>query len=179
MGILSRKVFREIFTGALLGTVLFSFILFLQKLGKLFEQLVTSAVSPDQIGLLFALILPQVLIYTIPVGVLVGVLIAMGRMSGDAEIIAMRAAGVPSRRLLIPVIFFAMLGLVAAGYSTCILNPWATRATYVILNKMAAASVTAEIRPRVFEEQFPNRILYINDLKPGPIVTWKGVFMLI
>ncbi|MBI4907090.1 MAG: LptF/LptG family permease [Acidobacteria bacterium] len=177
MGILSRKVFKEITTGALLGTTLFTFILFLQKLGRLFEQLVTSAVSPDQIGLLFMLILPQVLIYTIPVGVLVGVLIAVGRMSGDAEIVALRAAGVPSRRLLIPVAAFAFIGLAAAAYSTCVLNPWATRETYVILNRMAAAQITAEIRPRVFEEQFPNRILYVDDLVPGSIVKWKRVFM--
>lgn len=177
MGILGRKVFREITTGALLGTVLFTFVLFLQRLGRLFEQLVNSTTQLDQVGILFLLILPQVLIFTIPIGVLVGVLIAMGRMSGDAEIIALRAAGVPSRRLLYPVILFSLIGVGLTAYATCILNPWSNRETTRILNKMIAAQLTAEIRPRVFEEQFPNRVLYVEDVVPGPVVRWRRVFM--
>lgn len=177
MGILSRTILKEITAGALLGTVLFTFVLFIQRLGRLFEQLVTTTAEFEQIAVLFALILPPVLTFTIPVGVLVGVLIALSRMSGDGEIIAMRAAGVPSRRVLIPVIIFATLGVALTAYASCILTPWATRETYRVLNKMAVAQLTAEIRPRIFEEQFPNRIIYIDDVVPGPVVRWKRVFI--
>ncbi len=177
MGILSRKVFWEITAGSFLGTVLFTFILFLQRLGRLFEQLVTTAASFEQVAGVFLLILPEALIFTIPIGVLVGVLIAMGRMSSDAEIVALRAAGVPSRRLLVPVVAFSLLGLLFTAYASCILKPWAKRETIRILNQMVAAQLTAEIRPRLFEEQFPNRILYVDDVVPGPVVRWKKVFM--
>lgn len=177
MGILSRKVFAEITTGALLGTLLFTFVLFLRSLGKLFEQLVTSTASLEQIGFLFLMILPEVLVFTIPIGVLVGVLIALGRMSGDAEIVALRAAGVPSRRLLIPVVLFSLVGLGLSGYASCVLKPWSKRETLRVINAMIAAQLTAEIRPRVFEEQFPNRIIYVEDLTPGPVVRWKRVFI--
>jgi len=37
--------------------------------------------------------------------------------------------------------------------------------------------LTAEIQPRVFEEQFPNTILYVGDVKPGPVVVWRNVFL--
>ncbi|MCC6362883.1 MAG: LptF/LptG family permease [Bryobacterales bacterium] len=177
MGILGRTLFKEITTGALLGTVLFTFILFLQRLGRLFEQLVTSTATAEQIGGLFLLILPQTLVFTIPVGVLVGILIAIGRMSSDGEIIAIRSAGVPSRRLLIPVSLFAILGMALAAYTSCILTPWAKRETINILNTMAAGQLTAEIQPRIFEEQFPNRILYVEDVSTGPPFRWRHVFM--
>lgn len=177
MWVLSRHIFREVATGAFLGTVLFTFILFLQKLGKLFEQLVTSSASIEQVGGLFLLILPQTLPFTVPIGVLTGVLIAMGRMSSDGEIIALRAAGVPSRRVVSPVIFFSLLGVAVAGYASCILTPWAVRETYRIINEMGAAQVTAEIQARVFEEQFPNRVLFVEDVVPGPVVRWRNVFM--
>jgi LPS export ABC transporter permease LptG/LPS export ABC transporter permease LptF len=177
MGILSRTVFREVTTGALLGTILFTFVLFLQRLGRFFEQLVNSSGQLDQLGRLFLLLLPPTLTFTIPVGVLVGVLIAMGRMSGDGEIVALRAAGVPSRRLLLPVMVFATAGFALAVWCSCVITPWATRETYRILNQMVASQLTAEIRPRIFEEQFPNRILYVDDLIPGPVVRWKGVFL--
>lgn len=177
MGILGRQTFREITTGALLGTLLFTFVLFLQRLGRLFEHLVNSTASLEQVGALFGLILPPALTFTIPVGVLVGVLLAVSRMSSDGEIIAMRAAGIAGRRILYPVVSFAVLGMALTACASCILNPWATRKTYHILNQMAGAQITAEIRPRVFEEQFPNRILYVGDVIPGPVVQWNKVFI--
>jgi len=48
--------------------------------------------------------MPPVLPLTIPFGVLVGILIGLGRMASDGEIIAMRAAGVSSRQVIAPVV---------------------------------------------------------------------------
>ena len=60
MGILSRAIFREITASALLGTVLFTFVLFMQKLGsgKLFEVLLRGSASPKTVVYLLALLLP-------------------------------------------------------------------------------------------------------------------------
>jgi len=40
MGLISRSIFREVTSSALLGTLLFTFVLFLQRVGRLFEILV-------------------------------------------------------------------------------------------------------------------------------------------
>ena len=70
MRILSRYVFREIFTSALLGTVLATFVIFLQGPGKaLFELLVRTSARPDTVLRLFVYSLPSVLPLTIPFGV--------------------------------------------------------------------------------------------------------------
>lgn len=175
--LLTRKVFREIVSAALLGVVLFSFVLFLQRVGKLFELLVRSSAEAGTVAYLFLLILPPVLTFTVPVGALVGVLIALGRMSSDGEIIALRAAGVPSRRLLFPVTAFAIPALAVAGACSCWLTPLATRETYRVLNRLLAEQLTAEIQPRVFEEQFPNKVLYVDDVIAGPVVRWRRVFI--
>src|SRR5207237_8953922 len=96
MFLLSRASFREVFSSALLGTILFTFVLFLQRVGRLFEILVRSSAPPKTVGYLFALAIPFTLTFTVPLGVLVGVLIALSRMSRNGEITAMRAAGGPS-----------------------------------------------------------------------------------
>src|SRR5580693_4213205 len=117
MRILSRYVFREILTSAILGTFLTTFVIFLQEVAKqLFEILVRSAASPQTVLKLFVLALPAVLPLSIPFGVLVGILIGLGRLAGDREIIAMRAAGIPSSRVIPPVMVFALL---ATGLSAC------------------------------------------------------------
>lgn len=61
MGTLGRKVFREIIGAALLGAVLFSFVLFLQRIGQLFELLVRSSASLSTVIGLFLLVLPPTL----------------------------------------------------------------------------------------------------------------------
>ncbi len=180
MGILGRLVFREIFSGALLGGILFTFVLSLQRIGRLFELMVRSSASTGTILQLFALVLPFALTFTIPVGVLVGVLIGLSRMSSDGEITAMRASGLPSRKVLGPVMLFAVLAMLAAATCTLWLTPYSIHLSYQILNKLAATQVTAEIQPRIFEEQFSasNSVLYVGDVIPqGQTVLWRQIFL--
>ncbi|MCE5308046.1 MAG: LptF/LptG family permease, partial [Acidobacteriales bacterium] len=177
MGILTRKVLREVFASALLGSLLFTFVLFLQRVGKLFELLVRSSASTSTVGYLFALVLPFTLTFTVPMGVLVGVLIALSRMSGDGEITAMRAAGVPGRRILAPVMLIGFSAMLVTAACSLWLTPWSIRETYRVVNQLIASQLTAEIQPRVFEEQFPSTILYVGDVISGPVVRWRNVFM--
>ena len=178
IGILARAIFREIFSSALLGTLLFTFVLFLQRAGKIFELLVRSSASGGTVAYLFGLTLPFTLTYTLPVGALVGILIALSRMSSDGEIIGMRAAGVPSRRVLKPVLGVSLLFMGVTAACSLWLTPWSIRQTFRVLNRLAAEELTAEVQPRVFEEQFPNRILYVSDVIPGKIELWRDVFMM-
>lgn len=177
MRLLSRAIFREVTASALLGTVLFTFVLFLQRVGKLFEILVRSSASPRTVASLFGLAIPFTLTFTVPLGVLVGVLLALSRMSSDGEIIAMRAAGIPTRRVIPPVLVFATLSMCVAATASLWLTPYATWRTYKVLNQLIAAELTSEVQPRVFEEQFPNRIVYVGDVIPGATTRWRNVFI--
>ena len=177
MRTLSRAVFREIAVGSLLGGVLFTFVLFLREGSQLFAILVRSAAPPNTVAYLFSLTLPSALIFTIPLAVLAGALLGLSRMSGDGEITAMRAAGVPGLKVSYPVLTFAAIATLMAAACSLWLTPWAIRERYRILNQVAAAQVTAEIQPRVFDEQFPRKILYVGDVIPGPVVRWRNVFL--
>lgn len=176
-GLIDRSIFREVVAGAGLGTLLFSFVLFLQRVSLLFEQLVRGSASASTVGYLFLLVLPFTLMMTVPIGVLVGVLIGLSRMSSDGEIIALRAAGVPGRRVLWPVLSFAFIGMIITGACSLWLSPLAIRETYQILNRIIADQMTAEIQPRVFAEQFPNKTLYVGDVIAGPVIRWRNVFI--
>jgi LPS export ABC transporter permease LptG/LPS export ABC transporter permease LptF len=177
MGLISRSIFREVASSALLGTLLFTFVLFLQRVGRLFEILVRSSAPPPTVGYLFGLAIPFTLTFTVPLGVLVGVLIALSRMSSDGEITAMRAAGIPSRKVIAPVLTFALIATLITATASLWFTPYSTTKTYKVLNQLVAAELTAEVQPRVFEEQFPNRILYVGDVIPGPVTRWRNVFI--
>ncbi len=179
--ILGRSIFWEISRSAVLGAVLFAFVLFLQKLGsgKLFEILLRGSATPATVGYLLALVIPPTLPFAVPIGVLVGVLIALGRMSGDGEIIGMRAAGLPGRRVVAPVMAVALLGTAMTAASSLWLAPLALRETVRVLNRLIADQLTAEVQPRIFEEQFPDTILFVGDVPAGgsTAVRWRNVFI--
>ncbi|HEV3199661.1 MAG TPA: LptF/LptG family permease [Bryobacteraceae bacterium] len=178
MRLLGRYVFREILTSAVLGTLLATFVIFLRGLSPLFALLVGAGHPGIKTILeLIALSLPPVLPTTIPFGVLVGILIGLGRMAADGEIIAMRAAGVSSRKVILPVLMFAALGTALAAFASLRLTPLALRTSGNIINELAKAQLSAEIQPRVFDEDFPNKILYVDNVVTGITTEWRGVFL--
>jgi LPS export ABC transporter permease LptG/LPS export ABC transporter permease LptF len=177
MRILGRYVFREILAGTFLAIVIATFAIFLQHIGPLFELLVRSKNAVVALELIsFGLM--QVLLLSIPFGMLVGVLIGLGRMSGDNEMVAMRSTGVSTRRVATPVLLFAAFAAVVSGATALWLNPLAIRQQYKLLNKIAGEQITANVPPRIFQEQFTNdnTVLYVDDVSSGtgPAV-WKRI----
>lgn len=177
MRLLSRYVLIECVRGTVLGVVLFTFVLFLQRISKLFEPMVRGSASLADVAWLFLLVLPPALTFTIPLGVLVGVLIGLSRMASDGEITAIRANGVSARMLLRPVLAFAGFATLFTALGTTVLTPAAIKETYHVLNRLIADQLTAEIQPRIFEEQFPGMVLYVGDVIPGQTVRWRNVFI--
>jgi LPS export ABC transporter permease LptG/LPS export ABC transporter permease LptF len=177
MRLISRTIFREIISSSLLGAVLFTFILFLHSSRILFEFLVRNSGTPSSVAYLFALTFPQALPFAIPLGVLVGTLITLSRMSTDGEITAMRAAGVPGRRVAPAIFVFGFLSMLIAAASSLWLTPWSIREQFRVMNVMLAKQLTADIQPRVFEEQFPNTILYVSDITSGQTSRLRRIFM--
>ena len=176
MRIIDRYIVREIFRHAFLGLIVFTFVLFVPQLVRLMELLVRHSGSSAQIGKLFLYIFPGVLIFTLPMAVLVGVLLGLGRMSADSEIIALTALGVSRQRMLVPVAVLALTGAVATGALTLWIGPSAFRALRGIEGHLLASQASFQVQPRVFDERFPKMVLYVNDISASG-TQWHGVFL--
>jgi LPS export ABC transporter permease LptG/LPS export ABC transporter permease LptF len=180
MRLLGRYVFREILSSTFLGTFLATFVIFLHSIDKIFEVLVHTYASPATVVTLFALAMPPVLPWTIPFGMLVGILIGLGRMASDGEVVAMRACGVSSRKVIVPVLLFAFLAADLAGFSSLRLAPLSFRETTKIVDQLLATRLSATIEPRVFDEDFSNNVVYVSDVppvRPGDPALWRNVFV--
>ncbi len=177
VGILFRYVFREVVIASLIGTLLFTLVLFLRSIGPVMELLVGPGAAATDVLRLFALTIPQTFPFTIPIGVLVGILLALGRLSTDNEIVAMRSAGIPGLRIARPIAVFAFFGLVACALTTTWLTPWSLREQVRIAESFRVSLAGAEVRPRVFIEDFPDRVIRVQDVLPGEGIHWRGIFM--
>src|ERR1700689_4529026 len=127
MRILDRYIGREVISHAALGLAVFTFVFFVPQLVRLMELVVRHSASVGSILLLFLCRLPPVLRFTPPIGVLVGVLIGLGRLSADSEIVALHACGIGLRGLLLPIGFVAVLTTGATLATTFWLSPLALR----------------------------------------------------
>ncbi len=177
MRLLSRTILRELVVTAVLWAVLFTFLIFLVRARPLFEFLVRSSGPRSTVLYLFLLVLPQALPFTVPMGVLVAVLITLTRMSTDGEITAMRAAGIPGRRVAPPILLFGGVAMLIAAASSLWLTPWTIRERFRVENVLIGNGLTSDVQPRVFEERFPNSILYVTDVTAGLTGRWKKIFL--
>ncbi|MDQ2711974.1 MAG: LptF/LptG family permease [Acidobacteriota bacterium] len=178
MRILSRAIFREVFASAFLGTLLFIFVLFLRTIERLSSLLVKTSAPPAVIAKLLLYALPSTLPFALPLGVLVGVLIGLSRMSADSEITAMRASGISSATVVRPVLLFSFLALTLTALASLWLTPLSLHLESKVARNFAAAQLTGNIESRIFDEQFPNVVLYVGNVSTvGKQILWTPVFM--
>ena len=177
MRILDRYIFKEILFPFLIALVALTFVAFLafsREIGFLLELIVRQSATVRDIWALSAAYVPNVLTFTIPMAVLVGILTGFGRMSSDREPIALRASGISMVRLLVPVLLLGTL----AFFSNLAMSVWIAPQTAARLRDLQydflARQVSLEVQPRVFNESLPNSVLYVQDVASEGF-NWHGI----
>jgi LPS export ABC transporter permease LptF/LPS export ABC transporter permease LptG len=175
--ILDRYVLREIAPTFALGLGVFTFVLLLNEILRYAQILITQGASfRNVVGILLNL-LPSVLCLTIPMGVLLGILITLGRLAADSEIIALRASGVSLYRLLRPILVAATLAWIVTSYLIIHVLPDSNQTVRQLLFQVLASKARTDIRPRVFYDTlFPNFMFLVMDMPSGS-ESWSNVFI--
>src|SRR6202795_852242 len=147
MRILDRYIVREVSRHAFLGLVIFTFVFFVPQLVRLMELFVRHSGSGSQVLRLFLCIFPGVFTFTVPMAILIGVLLGLGRMSADSEIIALTALGIGRRRILLPVGVLAFSGFVITLAFTVWLAPLAMRTLRRIETNLITSQISFQVQP--------------------------------
>jgi LPS export ABC transporter permease LptF/LPS export ABC transporter permease LptG len=176
MRILDRYIVREVFRHAILGLIVFTFVFFVPQLVRLMELFVRHTGSSAQILKLFLCLFPGVLVFTVPMATLIGVLLGLGRMSADSEIIALTALGIGRRRILLPVGVLALAGMLLTLAMTIWLGPVSIRTYRGLEAELKTSQISFLVQPRVFDERFPKKVLYVNDVAASG-TQWHGIFV--
>ncbi len=176
MRIIDRYIFRETLTPTLIGLLALTFVFFSQQLGRLLEIMVRQSATLREIGELCVAIIPNVLTFTIPMAVLVGILTGFGRMSSDSEAIAFRAAGISMNRVLRPVMLLACMAWLTNLALTLWVAPRVAAHSRQLSYALSLKQGSFEIKPRVFNETLPNKVLYVQDI-PSNGWEWHGIML--
>lgn len=176
MRILDRYIGREVVINSLLGLAVFSFVFFVPQLVRLMGLIVQHAATLGETATLLVCSLTPVLVFTLPMSMLVGVLIGLGRLAADSEIVAMNATGINLRRLLFPVVAIALAAMALTFCTTAWLAPLSLRILTSLEGRLRISQASVSIQPRVFDERFPHLVLYVQDVGASG-TRWRNVFL--
>jgi LPS export ABC transporter permease LptF/LPS export ABC transporter permease LptG len=165
--LIDRYVLKEMAGPFVVGLVVYSFLFLIQLMFQLASLVIQEGLSAGAMALMFLLSLPGLLAYTLPIALLLGTIIAFGRLSSDSEIIALRASGVPSGKLVRPPLLFG--GAVAV--MLLVFNFWLVPLCRSGVDKLQSdatqsLNLVRMLRPGVFFDRIPGVLLYAGQVDP-------------
>jgi lipopolysaccharide export system permease protein len=173
---LIRYLISEVLPPFLLGLLAFTFILLIGRLLKLIELVISRGVPLTQVGKLLALIMPTFLEMTVPMAFLLAILLGLGRMANDQELLAMKASGVSPLQILWPIAGLSLMVSILTLITTLYARPTANSALKKELYNIAKSRVGTALKEKVFNDDFPKILIYVEEIIP-PGNTAQGILI--
>lgn len=166
MRTIDRYIIREIAVPFCLGLAVFTLVLLIARILRLIELVVSRGVPFVEVVKLFSYILPSFLEVTVPMALLLGVLVGLGRLSADSEIVALRSCGVGLGQIARPIGAVAIVGFLLAATLSVYARPWGNSLLRDGLFEIAKVRASAGIQPGIFNDEFAGLVLYVANVEP-------------
>jgi len=154
---------REFLPPFLLSAAVFTFVMLLDKLLDLLDMIVGKGIPVRTVVEVFLLLLPSMVAVVVPMGVLAGVLMAVGRMESDLEITAMKASGVSIFAIMRPLMAAAVLLTgVMVTFNNYVL-PDANHMAKNLLLDIGTMRPAARIVPGMFVDDIENYRIIVEE----------------
>ena len=158
--ILNSYIIKEIAFPFFMSLLILTFTLLIGKILQLMDLMINKGVDFSSIVKLILYLMPSFLTFTIPISLLISVLMAFGRLSGDSEIVVMKASGVSLYQLLQPVLFVAVIAALVTSAFSLIVAPISNHATKNLLFSIIQQKASAGIKEKVFNDDFSGLVIY-------------------
>jgi lipopolysaccharide export system permease protein len=159
---LNTYIFKEIPPPFLVGMGTFTFVLLMGRFLKLAEMVVEKGVPLADVVWMVVYLLPSFWLFTIPMALLLAILLAFGRLSGDSEVTAMKSCGISLYGMLPPPLIFSLFACVACLGVTVYGIPWGNTSFKKLLIDVAQASAGVVVKEKVFNDAFPGMVIYAD-----------------
>jgi lipopolysaccharide export system permease protein len=162
--LLDRYIFKQVFVtcSACVGFFVF-LIAAVNALKDMLGYLLAGQLAPESAIKLVLLLIPYVIMYALPMGMLLGVLLVLGRMAADSEIVAMRTSGQSLKRISAPIFALALAGVVMGVAVNFYYMPIARTVYHQEFSQMLRTNALRLIVPKTFIRDFPRMVVYVSE----------------
>jgi LPS export ABC transporter permease LptF/LPS export ABC transporter permease LptG len=174
--ILDRYVWKELVTPFCLGLLIFTFLLLVDRIFDLTDLIINKGVPVHLVAMMLAYIAPAILVLTIPIGFLLAILVAFGRLSADMEVVALKACGVSPLRLLWPVMIFGLGVTAMTAYLMIDAVPKSNYAFKSLVFEIIRTQATVGLKERVFNDTFGSFVIYVDEIATDQVAL-RNVFV--
>lgn len=175
---MDRYIGKQTLSATVFGVVVLSGIL---VMGNLFKELqpllVEDKASPVQVGQFILSLLPYSLIFTIPWGFLVAILLVFGRLSAENELVSIRMAGVSLLRAAMPVFVIGALLSALCLWLNVAMAPKAKDTMKFVLYEAVKENPNAMLDPGVVQTRFKGQKIFIEG-REGDILNGLHIYQI-
>ncbi|MCP4229594.1 MAG: YjgP/YjgQ family permease, partial [bacterium] len=164
MKIIHRYIVVELIGPFLFGVTVATLIMMLSRIFKMVEMIISKGVDALTVIELFAYFLPAILALTIPMAMLVGTLMAFGRLSTDNEITALKSGGVSILSIITPVFIVGLLMSVGMFFFLDRVVPESNLRFKNLLMDIGMKRPDLNLKERVFVRDFPGYEIYVGHI---------------
>ena len=166
MNLIHRHIFANVVLTCAAAVTMFAFVLLMGNVLKdLLSHVMAGQLAIETVVKLVALTIPVVVSYALPMGMLTGVLLVLGRMSSDREVTALRASGLSVAWLSAPILFSALLGVALNLAINFQFMPRAKVAYETELAEAVRQNPLSFIVPKTFIRDFRGYVIYVGEKK--------------
>ncbi|MFN7987455.1 MAG: LptF/LptG family permease [Thermoanaerobaculia bacterium] len=162
MKLTDRYALREILAPTAVAFAIYTGFMLIRGIVQFSELLIQSSRPLLDTGLVIAFSLPHIVVLTLPIAFLLGILVGVGRLSQDSELIALRAAGVDLFTLYKPIAVLAILFTLVTGIVMTIVVPRTNRILYGMRLQLSTFAIAQRIQPGVFSQEVGGRRIYVE-----------------
>ena len=157
---IDRYIFGEVLGPFLGGLVFLSFIFLMFQALRLSDSLIVHGVPGPVLLKIVGLMLISFLPICIPLAFLIAVLVGFGRLSGDSELVAMKANGMSIYRLTVPALVLALLVSIFSAALNLEWVPTGDRELRGTLIRMTNTKAVSALREGTFTSGFFDLLVY-------------------
>jgi len=165
--IINFYLFYEVLVNFGVGIFVFSFSTLMAQVFKLTEMVINKGFGLGDTVKFLGFLIPSLLMFVIPMALLLGILIALGRMCADGEIIALKASGVSLSQIYRPILVVSVMAFLISNFFTLYLGPKANLSLKRLVFDIARTKAEVGIKERVFNSDFEGLMLYVNRVPPS------------
>jgi len=173
---INRYVAQEVLFPFIMTLFVLTFVLLMGRILQLMDLMINKGVNFFDISKLIMYLLPSFLLITVPISLLISILIGLGRLSADNEIIVLKSSGISLYRLFVPVAAISVFAFIITVGMGSYFVPFGNFATRNLLFTIAKQQASIGIKEKVFNDAFKGLVLYADAI-PVHGQYMEGVFI--